>query len=146
VSIRRLEDLRSDERSQERLNAGLVGAFAAVALLLACIGMYGVTSFTVTLRTPEMGVRIALGAVPERVALDIVRRAAAIGTIGLVVGGIAAVALSSLLTSLLFEVSPWSAERYVIVGLMLLVLVAMAAYVPARRASELDPARILRSE
>jgi predicted permease len=146
VSIQRLDDVRASQRSQERLNAGLVGAFAILALVLACIGMYGVTSFIVTLRTREMGVRIALGAAPLRVASRVVRHAAMVGLIGLAGGAVIAAALTSLITSLLFEVSPLAIGRYVFVAALLLAVVAIAAYVPARRASALDPALILRSK
>jgi putative ABC transport system permease protein len=146
VSVQRLADVRASQRSEERLNAGLVGAFAAVALLLACIGMYGVTSFIVTLRTREMGVRMALGAAPRRVAAGVVCHAATVGMIGLLGGVVAAALLSSLVTSLLFAVSPLDVGRYALAAGFLLALVTLAAYVPARRASELDPALVLRSE
>ncbi len=146
ASVRRLSDMRASQRSQERLNAGLVGAFAALALLLACIGMYGVTSFIVTLRTREMGIRMALGAAPVRVAASVVRHAAVVGLTGLAGGAITAAALMSLITSLLFQVSPLAIGRYVLVATLLLAVVAVAAYVPARRASRLDPALVLRSE
>ena len=146
VSVQRLADIRASQRSEERLNAGLVGAFAAVALLLACVGMYGVTSFIVTLRTREMGVRMALGAAPRRVAAGVVRHAAIVGMTGLIGGAVTGAALSSLITSLLFEVSPLDIRRFALAAVFLLALVAIAAYLPARRASELDPALVLRSE
>lgn len=146
VSVRRLEDLRSGQRSQERLNAGLVGAFAAVAVLLAGIGMYGVISFIIALRRREIGVRMAVGASPRRVAAHMVRRAALIGVVGLIGGVAGAVFLSSLITSLLYEVSPLAVERYGMVVMIVLGLTVGAAYVPARRASRLDPAAILRSD
>jgi putative ABC transport system permease protein len=146
VSVWRLTDIRASQRSEERLNAGLVGAFAAVALLLACIGMYGVTSFIVTLRRREMGVRMALGATPRSVAAGIVRHAALVGSLGLLGGVATGAALSSLIAGLLFGVGPLDPGRYVVVAVSLLALVALAAYVPARRASELDPALVLRSE
>jgi hypothetical protein len=110
------------------------------------VGTVGVTSFIVTFRTPSMGVRMALGAAPGRLAVGIVRQAAMIGMIGLAGGAMVAAALSSLVTSLLFDVSPLDIGRYVSVAALLLPLVAIASYVPARRASRLDPARVLRSE
>lgn len=146
VSVRRLEDLRSAQRSRERLNAGLVGAFAAMALLLACVGMYGVISFMVVRREREIGVRMALGATPRRVAVQIVKQATLIGGVGLVGGVVAAVLLSSFIRSLLFQVSPLAVDRYLIVACMLLSLTAGAAYVPVRRASRTDPAVALRSD
>jgi ABC-type antimicrobial peptide transport system permease subunit len=146
LRVQRLTDIRASQRSQERLNAGLVGAFAAVALLLACIGMYGVTSFIVTLRTREMGVRMALGAAPRRVAAGVVRHAAMVGMFGLLGGIVTATAIASMITSLLYEVGPLESGRFVFVAVLLLVLVVASAYVPARRASGLDPALVLRSE
>jgi len=146
VSIRRLTDLRASGRSQERLNAGLVGAFAGLALVLACVGMYGVTSFIVTLRTREVGVRMALGAAPRRVAAAVVGHATVLGVIGVLGGVVTATALTSLITGLLYGVSPLEIERYVLVAAFLLLLVAAAASVPARRASGVDPARVLHAQ
>jgi len=146
VRVRGLSDIRASERSRQRLNATLVGGFAVVALLLAAIGMYGVTSFIVTLRTRELGVRMALGAAPRQVAAGVVRHAAGVGMVGLLVGVGAAAALSSYITSLLYEVGALDPGRYAAVAATMLALVAVAAWVPARRASKLDPARVLRSE
>ncbi len=146
VSIQRLEDLRYNQRSDERLNAGLLTGFAAVALALACIGMYGVISFTVTLRQREIGLRMALGDTSRGVATNVVVRAGLITAAGLAVGAVVAASFSSLVASSLFDVNPLDANRYVGVALLLLLLAALAAYVPARRASQLDPAMVLRSE
>lgn len=146
VGVRRLEDLRSEQRAQERLNAGLVGAFAGIAVILAAIGMYGVIAFMVTLRTREIGVRLVLGATPGRVAGLMVRQATLIGLAGLTVGGCGALLLSSLVTSLLFQVDPLAVERYGVVASMLLCLTAGAAYVPARRASRMEPVVVLRAD
>lgn len=146
VSVQRLEDLRSSQRADERLNAGLLAGFAAVALALACIGMYGVISFTVTLRQREIGLRMALGDTSRGVATNIVLRAGMISAIGLAVGALVAANLSSFVASSLFDVNPLDVKRYAIVAILLLVLAALAAYVPARRASQLDPAMVLRSE
>lgn len=144
VNVHRLEDRRSAQRSDERLNAGLLGAFAAVALALACVGMYGVISFTVALRQREIGLRMALGATSRGVATRVVLRAALIGSIGLAAGAVIAASLSSLVASSLFEVNPLDVNRYAIVAMLLWVLTALAAYVPARQASQFDPAMTLR--
>ncbi len=146
VGVWRDEDLRADGRSRERLNAGLTGAFAVLAMLLASIGMYGVTSFIVTLRTREMGVRFALGAGPAKVAEVVVRRAAMICGIGLILGGVGSVLAASSMRSLLYEVRPLAVERYVGVAVMLFAITAVAAYVPTRRVTRLDPAAVLRAD
>ncbi len=146
VSVRSVEDLRSARRAQERLNALLVGAFAAVAMLLAGIGMYGVISFVVTLRRREIGVRMALGAAPRRVATGMMGRALVIGLIGLVAGVLAALFLSSLISSMLYQVTPLAIERYALTAALLLGLAAGAAYLPARRASRLQPATVLKAD
>jgi ABC-type antimicrobial peptide transport system permease subunit len=117
-----------------------------MALLLATIGMYGVTSFVVTLRTREMGVRLALGASPTRVALGVLKRAAVVCSIGLTAGAVAALIASRSMTSLLFAVSPLSPSRYFIIAAVLASVTALAAYAPARRASRLDPASVIRVE
>ena len=145
-SVRRLEDLRFAQRSQQRLSAELTGAFAAVALLLACIGMYGVISFVVVARRRELGVRIALGATPNAVARQVVRRAALISAAGLAAGSTVAALLTSLITSMLFRVSPLAAGRYAAVAAVLLLVATLAALVPAFRATRIDPAAVLRSE
>jgi ABC-type antimicrobial peptide transport system permease subunit len=146
VGVWRDADLRADERSRERLNAGLTAAFGMMALLLATIGMYGVTSFVVTLRTREMGVRLALGASPTRVALDVLKRAAVVCSIGLTAGAVAALIASRSMTTLLFAVDPLSPARYFIIAAVLASVTVLAAYTPARRASRLDPASVIRVE
>ena len=146
VGVERLEDQRIAQRSRERLNAGVTAAFATLALLLASIGMYGVTSFVVTLRTREMGVRLALGASPGRVASAVVSRAAIVGTTGLVFGAVVAALASRSMAPLLFGVNPLHSGRYLAIAAMLTALTAGAAYLPARRASRLDPATVLRAD
>jgi len=145
-SVVRLEDLRFSQRSQQRLSAALTGAFAAVALMLACIGMYGVITFIVVARTREVGVRVALGATPNRVARQVVRRAALISAAGLVAGAAVSALLTSLITSMLFRVTPLEPGRYAVVAAVLLTVAASAALVPARRASRTDPTIALRWE
>ena len=146
VGVRREEDLRAAARSRERLNAGLTSVFGALALLLASIGMYGVTSFVVTLRTREIGVRLALGASPRRVAAGILGRAALVCIAGLICGGVVSMFLASSMRSILFGVSPLAVGRYGVVAVTLMILGVLAAYAPARRTSRLDPARVLRSD
>ncbi len=145
-NVGRLEDLRFAQRSQERLSAGLTSAFAGVALLLACIGMYGVISFIVLARRREVGVRIALGATSTMVTWQVVRRAALISAAGLGVGAVVSALSTSLITSMLFRITPLDAGRYVVVAALLLLIAVAAALLPARRAAMTDPAVVLRSE
>jgi ABC-type antimicrobial peptide transport system permease subunit len=122
-----------------------MGVFAAAALLLAVVGIYGVMSYLVTQRTREIGIRLALGATPSDVRRLIVGRGAAMIGAGIVIGGAAAGALTRLLGSLLYHVSTvdaWAGAAVVILGIVAL----LACYVPAVRATRVDPLRALRYE
>ena len=124
----------------------LLGVFAALALVLACTGVYGVLAYAVAQRTREIGVRMALGAKPVDVTRMVLRRGMSLSAIGLLAGGALAAALSGLLRSLLFGVTPIAPAIYAGTGVAL-VLVAMAACViPAHRASRVDPVVALRNE
>ncbi len=146
VSIRRAEDLRSAQRSDERLNAGLVTVFALVALFLASIGMYGVVSYTVVLRRKAIGVRLALGATAGQVVWGVVRRVMFITLGGLLAGALAAFVLAKAIEGLLFEIQPMDVAPYLWVGSLLLVLAIAASYRPAAKAGRLDPVAVLRAD
>jgi len=124
----------------------LLGAFAFVSMLLAAIGLYGVMAAIVTATTREIGVRAALGASPERLRRDVLAEALGMAGAGAVVGLVVALGASRLLSSLLFEVSP--GDPLAMIGaLVVLLLVALAAaYIPARRATRIDPATALRAD
>jgi ABC-type antimicrobial peptide transport system permease subunit len=124
----------------------LVGAFAATALVLAVVGTYGVISYGVAQRTRELGIRVALGASTSRVASLVVRQVAALAAVGIVVGVLAALALSRFAESLLFGVRPSDPPTYAGAALLLGTVAALAAAIPARRAARVDPAVALRSE
>ena len=132
--------------SRERFGASLLGLLAAIALFLASVGVYGLVSETVSARTREIGVRMALGASPADIVRDVVRRGLALAALGLAAGLAAALALSRLLSSLLFQVRPHDAATYAAVCGLLLLLTAGASWVPARRATRIDPTRALRTE
>jgi predicted permease len=146
VRVRRLDEQVSGSLTAERLMASLAGAFGGTALLLACLGVYGVMTQAVTARTREIGVRVAIGATPHRVMATVLRGAFVQIVIGFVLGGAAAIAIGRLLEGLLFGVSgrdPWVlAFSTCILGLS----AALAAAIPAARAARIDPIRALRIE
>lgn len=128
----------------QRLNATLVSAFAAVALLLAAVGIYGVMSYTVALEAREIGIRMALGATPAGVLRAVVGCVTRIAGVGLVAGVAAALGLTRLITGLLYQVEPTDPVTYVAVGVLLLVVATLAGWFPARRAAAVDPMVALR--
>ncbi|HEV2132038.1 MAG TPA: FtsX-like permease family protein, partial [Longimicrobiaceae bacterium] len=124
----------------------LLGIFAAIALALAAIGIYGLISYTVAQRTGEIGVRLALGARPSDVLLLMVRQGMKPALAGIVVGVVGAWAATRVIRSLLYDVSATDPITYVGVVLFLGAVALLAAYLPARRATRVDPMIALRSE
>jgi len=124
----------------------LLGGFAGLALLLAALGLYGVISFAVRLRTRELGVRMALGAQRGTVLKLVLRQGLRLAAIGMLVGVIAAATLSRVFNSLLFRVSVLHAAPWMGAVLLLLATVLLATYLPARRAASIEPMKALRTE
>jgi ABC-type antimicrobial peptide transport system permease subunit len=120
--------------------------FGGLALALAALGLYGVVSCLVGESTRELGVRLALGAEPRSLVALVLRRSLALAGVGLTLGLAAALALGRLLEGLLFGISPRDPVTLGVVSLVLLLVAAGAGYGPARRASRLDPARVLRAD
>jgi putative ABC transport system permease protein len=143
-SVQTLEEQVAGTVSQPRFSMLLLTLFAALALVLAAIGIYGVISYSVALRTQEIGVRIALGARPRDVVGMVMRQVFAITGLGIVIGGVGAFAAGSLLTSLLFGVHPSDPVTFAAVAIVLAGVAVVAAAVPARRAARLDPVSALR--
>ncbi|PYX56064.1 MAG: hypothetical protein DMG76_16090 [Acidobacteria bacterium] len=136
------------ERSlfQERLLARLSSFFGALSLLLACLGLYGLLSYEVTQRTREIGVRMALGARPPDVLRIIVRQGVGLAVVGAIVGILVALGATRYLASLLYGVRPFDPPTFLAVALLLSLVALAACYIPARRASRVDPLVALRYE
>ena len=132
--------------AQPRMSALLMSGFGLVALLLSAIGLYGVMASAVREQTRELGVRMALGASPKRLLGDVLRRAMGVSAAGAAVGLAAAVLVSRFARALLFEVGPNDPVALFGACTVLLVVALVAAYVPARLASRVDPARALQAD
>jgi putative ABC transport system permease protein len=132
--------------AQPRFRTWLIGILALLASVLAAIGVYGVMSYTVTQRTSEIGVRVALGAQSQDVFRIIVGQGLRLALLGVGVGLVAALALTRLLQSFLFGISPYDPLTFIVVSLLLTLVAIAASYFPARRATRVDPMIALRYE
>lgn len=128
------------------LMLGVVGAAAAVSLLMGMLGLYGVMAYLVTLRTREFGLRIAVGAMPARVARSVVQRGLALAVIGVLVGLPVFALAATTLRAAVVGVQPWDPLALALAIALLLGIAALATWLPARRAAAIDPARALRAE
>ena len=129
-----------------RFTMTLAACFAGVAVLLACVGVYGVMAYTVARRRNEFGVRLALGALPSQLVVSVLREGLALAGVGLTVGGAAALAIAQLLRSQLFGVTPSDPATYAIVLASLGLVLILACWLPARRTSAANPLDALRME
>lgn len=144
LSTPSLETIVYESVAQPRLYSQVLGLFAAIALVLAALGIYGVVSYSVTQRTQELGVRMALGATRKGILLLVLGQSMFFTMLGVIVGIGGALALTGLLRSLLFEIRPYDPGTLLIAALLLSTVAFIAAYLPARRASLIDPNRALR--
>jgi putative ABC transport system permease protein len=146
TAVRTIDELLSRTLSEARFSLSLFGLFAALALILAAIGIYGVMATTVTQRTHEIGLRMALGAQRHDVLRLILRQGMVLVLVGVAVGLVFALGLTRLMSTLLFEVSPTDPITLVAITLLLAVVALLACYLPARRATKVDPMVALRYE
>lgn len=146
ANVRTMEQWLSNSAAQPRLNTVLLSVFAAVALLIASIGIYGVLAYSVSQRTNELGVRMALGATPEDVLRLIVREGMLVGMTGVGMGLLGAFVVGRAVSSLVFGVSVRDPKIFAGVTVALGIVALTACYIPARRASRVDPMEALRHE
>ena len=145
-NVNTMEQIVSDSISQSRLNMALMGLFGALATVLAAVGIYGLLSYAVTQRTREMGIRMALGAQVSDVLGLVLKQGMALALIGQAIGLVGAFALTRLLRGLLFGVTPTDITTFVAVVSVLTTIALLACYLPARRATKVDPLKALRYE
>jgi putative ABC transport system permease protein len=146
ANIATMEELLVRDAGSRRLGMILLSVFAGLALLLASLGIYGVLSFVVAQQTREIGVRMALGAQVRDVIALVLKKGMRWVLIGVILGLLAAFALSRLMTSLLFGVSAKDPMTFVSIALILTAVALLACYLPARRATKVDPLVALRYE
>jgi ABC-type antimicrobial peptide transport system permease subunit len=144
--VQSIEDIVNRQLSVPTQNTTLLGAFALLALLLASLGLYGVLSYAVTQRTNEIGVRMALGATARDILLSFSRRGLALTVVGLVIGLTIAAVAARFMTTLFYGFQPQYLQAAAAVSLVLLVVAAIACFVPARRAARIDPVVALQHE
>ena len=146
ADVRTIESLLADSVARARFNTLLLTIFAGVALILATVGIYGVMSYAVTQRTHEIGIRMALGAQSKDVLKLVVRNGLMLTVCGVAIGLAASLALSQILTSLLYGVSATDPLTFAAIPLLLASVALMACYLPAKRAAKVDPMNALRYE
>jgi predicted permease len=144
--IRTMEEIVDKQLSTPTQSAALLSAFAALALVLACVGLYGVLSFAVMQRTKEIGVRMALGASSREILFSFGKRGLLLTALGLAIGLVLAIFAARLMTGLLYGFDPDYGPTAAAVSFVLLGVAALACFIPARRASRMDPVIALRNE
>ena len=146
ANVQTLEEIKSQSVAPARLRTALLAIFAGIALLLAAVGIYGVVSYSVAQRVREMAIRLALGASPRDLLKLVIGKTMLVVLVGLALGGVAALALTRVLASLLYDPSPTDRVTWVVAGALLAAVALLACYFPARRVTKVDPLAILRFE
>lgn len=141
-----MEDYVAGSLKPQRIAVSLLGTFSGLALFLAALGLYGVISYSVSRRTQEIGVRMALGAQSSQVRGMVIRQGLGLAALGILTGAVAALFITRLLTSQLYEVRSFDPLTFVFTSAALLAIALLASYVPARRATKVDPIVALRYE
>jgi predicted permease len=146
AAVRPLDDVFSGSLSRQRFTTLLVGCFAALALIIAIVGVFGIVGFLVARRTQELGIRMALGARPSAVLGLVLREGLRPVLLGVAVGGVLAAGVARSMRALLYETAPLDAVSFAAAAVLLVVASLIAAVIPARRAAGVDPLCALRSE
>jgi len=146
TNIRTMDEIFSASVAQQRFTMLLVGLFGSLALVLAAIGIYGVMAYTVTQRKHEIAVRMALGAKSNQVLQMVLKEGLLLASLGVGIGLVGAFALTRLMSSLLYEVKPTDAQTFASVSALFILIALFACYLPARRATKVDPLMALRYE
>ena len=141
-----MSSLLRESLVERRFNLALLGAFAAVSLLLAAIGIYGLISFSAGRRTHEIGIRMALGSRRVDVLTMILGQGVRLGLLGVGIGVVLALLLTRFLAHMLYSVEPTDPVVFAALAVLMLLLAILATYLPARRAAGLDPIKALRDE
>jgi putative ABC transport system permease protein len=145
-NVRTMNEIRSESVAPERLNLALLSIFAGIALLLAIVGIYGVMSYSVTQRTHEIGIRMAIGARPLDVFKMVIGQGMILALIGVAFGLVGAYGLTRLMASMLFGVEPTDPVTFTVIAVLLTAVALLACYLPSRRATKVDPVVSLRYE
>jgi ABC-type antimicrobial peptide transport system permease subunit len=145
-NIRSLDQIVADAEGQRRLMFVLLGLFAAAAVVLAALGLYGVTAFSVSQRTRELGIRMALGAQRSDVLVQVMTQGLRLAVLGVGLGWVGCLALTRVLAHLLFGVTPRDPVTLGLVAMLLVAVALFACWLPARRAAKVDPMEALRCE
>jgi putative ABC transport system permease protein len=144
--IASMDELMAGSLAQQRFNMLLLGIFALLALILASVGIYGLTAYAVGQRTHEIGIRMALGAQRRNVLRLVLAEGARLVFIGILIGLVGGLVLTRLMRSMLYEVKPADPATYAAVAVLLAILALLACYLPARRAASVEPMAALRYE
>jgi len=146
AQIRTMEELLDESLVQQRFRTWLISGFAALALLLSAIGLYALISYSVSQRTREIGVRVALGAQRSNVLGMVLREGMQLLVFGLLLGLVGAFSVTRIIRSLLYSTSSTDALSFIVTSLTLIAVALLACYIPARRATKVDPMVALRYE